>query len=73
MEQIVEDAAPEIREAQSKVTEIPKFTMVTRSRALMDTQEDEFSDEESSRDNLDDNMMVKEILEGDPYSFNEAS
>jgi hypothetical protein len=39
----------------------------------MDTQEDEFSDEESSRDNLDGNIMVKEILEGDPYSFHDAS
>jgi hypothetical protein len=51
--------------------EPPRFTMITRSRTLMDDMEDEETDsgEEMEEDRL---MVIKESYVNNPQSFSEA-
>jgi hypothetical protein len=70
-EEIRFEALPSTSRIPEEKKEPPKFTMITRSRALMDDMEDEESDsgEEVEGDKL---MMIEESYVNNPRSFSEA-
>ena len=55
-----------------KQKEVPKLSIMTRNRALIDAFEESASDEESSVDEENALMLVEEVMDDDPYSFYEA-
>jgi hypothetical protein len=55
---------------EAKKRETQPFSIVTRSRAIMDAVEDDESEEES--EDLETVLLVNEVAMGDPYSFNKA-
>jgi hypothetical protein len=70
-EEIWFEATPTTSQIVEEKKEPPKFTMITRSRALMDDMEDEETDseEEMEGDRL---MMIEESYVNNPRSFSEA-
>jgi hypothetical protein len=70
-EEIRFEASPSTSQIVEEKKEPPKFTMITRSRALMDDMEDEETDseEEMEGDRL---MMIEESYVNNPRSFSEA-
>jgi hypothetical protein len=67
-EEIRFEASPSTSSIVEEKKEPPKFTMITRSRALMDDMEDEETDseEEMEGDRL---MMIEESYVSNPRSF----